>query len=198
MVLLERDPVELDVFFVDVLVKLFRDLLVEVFRLDEGHPAVKREPASVLGFDTNPDVLGEEPVAEQILPIGPVVFVVGHHGFEEVLELIGDNKSINRMVIILDLELEVVLLGEVVFEGVLVVEHPVVDCTEGIDIAFGSVVLLETDLGGFDALSAYVLVHELSCVIQGFGESKIGNFEHAVVDQNIARLKIPMADEIVL
>jgi hypothetical protein len=198
LVLFEGDPVELDVFFVDVLVKLFRDLLVEVFRLDESHPAVKREPASVLGFDADPDVLNKKPVTKQILPIGPVVFIVGHHGFEEILNLISDNKPIKGLVIIVDLELEVVLLAEVVFEGVLVVEHPVVDSAEGVDVAFGSVVLLETDLGGFGALSAYGLVHELSCVVQGFGESKISYFKHTVINENIARLEIPMTDEIVL
>ena len=182
MVLFERDAVELDVFFVYVLVKLFRDLLVEVFRLDESHAAVKREPASVLGLDINPNVLNKEPVTKQILPIGPIMFIVGHHGFEEILNLISDNKPINRLVIIVDLELEVVLLVEVVFEGVLVVEHPVVDCAEGVNVAFGSVVLLETDLRGFGALSADGLVHELSCVVQWFGKSKISYFKHAVIN----------------
>jgi hypothetical protein len=109
LVLFERDAVELDVFFVYVLVKLFRDLLVEVFRLDESHAAVKREPASVLGLDINPNVLNKKPVTKQILPIGPIMFIIGHHGFEEILNLISDNKPINRLVIIVDLELEVVL-----------------------------------------------------------------------------------------
>jgi len=109
-----------------------------------------------------------------------------------LLNFLSNNEPINAQILKLHLRLNILVPIQLILIRIPVINHPIIDGPKGEDITLSTILLPKPDLGRSRTLRPYIVSHNLRLKVQGLREPKVSYLEDTVINEDIARLYIPV------